>query len=331
MKDVLPILNDEDKTVMEKLLKDGKIKHKYAKRIQTVLKRAEGRSVGEIAGFVGIARETVSSFVNRYNHCGIDSLLKDKTRKPGKAPVSEELKNEICRTVCKEKPLNATHWSTRELERKFGIAKSTINHILRERDIKPHLVNKFQYSTDEQFTEKLADVVGLYMNPPQNAIIYCVDEKSQIQALERTQPILPLLPHVREKQTVDYLRHGTTTLFAALDYLTGNVIGACSDTHKADDYIAFLKKLDRKSPKGKQLHIIADNYAAHKTKEVREYIASRDGRFVEHFIPTHSSWLNAELNRTVVCRDYEQKDTERKLGQCRDINPGNKRVYKRLE
>jgi transposase len=292
MKDVLPKLNEEDKLVMQKLLKDGSIKHKYAKRIQTVLKRDEGRSVGEIADSVGIAREMVSSYVNRYNQYGIDFLLKDKTRKPGKAPISEELKNEICRTACKEKPLNATHWSTRELGKKFGIAKSTVNIILRERDIKPHLINRFQYSTDEHFTEKLTDVVGLYMNPPKNAIIYCVDEKSQIQALERTQPILPILPPIREKQTVDYFRHGTTTLFAALDYLSGNVIGECSDTHNAGDYIAFLKKLDKKSPKGKELHIIADNYAAHKTKEVRDYIASGNGRFVEHFIPTHSSWLN---------------------------------------
>jgi hypothetical protein len=189
----------------------------------------------------------------------MDSLLKDKTRKPGKAPIGEELKNEICRTACKEKPLNATHWSTGELGNKFGIAKSTVNNMLRERDIKPHLVNKFQYGTDEHFTEKLADAVGLYTDPPENAIICCADEKSQIQALERTQPILPILPHIREKQTVDCLRHGTTTLFAALDCLTGNVIGECSDTHKADDCIAFLKKLDKKSPKGKEPHITADN------------------------------------------------------------------------
>jgi transposase len=230
--------------------------------------------------------------VKRYNEGGIESLIHDKTRKPGKAPIGEEIKNELCKVVCTEKPKNGTHWSTRELAKRFGIGHATVNNILRERDLKPHLVKKFQFSNDPDFEAKLNDVVGLYLNPPDNAIVLCVDEKSQIQALERTQPILPILPHVPERQTVDYYRHGTTTLFAALDVLTGNVIGECKERHTAAEYIAFLKKIDKKCENGKELHIIADNYSTHKTKEVKDYLASVEGRFVTHFIPTHSSWLN---------------------------------------
>jgi transposase len=291
-REILPELKEEDKDLMEKLLAAGAIKHKYAVRIQTVLHRGNGKSTNDIAEFLCIDPTTVSSYVKRYNGGGIESLIRDKTRKPGKAPISDEIKNEICKVVCTEKPKNSTYWSTRELAKRFGIGHATVNNILRERDLKPHLIKKFQFSNDPDFEKKLNDVVGLYLNPPDNAIILCVDEKSQIQALERTQPVLPVLPHVPERQTVDYYRHGTTTLFAALDVLTGNVIGECQKRHTAQEYLAFLKKIDKRCEKGKVLHIIADNYSTHKTKEVKEYLASMKGRFVTHFTPTHSSWLN---------------------------------------
>jgi len=277
---------------MENILSIGSINHKYAVRIQAVLGRARRQSTNDLALILGMNPMTVSRYVHRFNEGGIDSLLKDKTRKPGKEPIAVEIKNELCRIVCKEKPENATHWSTRELAKRLGIGHSSVNTILRERGLKPHLVRSFQFSTDPDFEKKLEDVVGLYLDPPENSIILCVDEKSQIQALERTQPILPLRPGVPERQTHDYYRHGTTTLFAALNVLSGKVIEECREEHKAADYIAFLKKLDKSCPKKKTLHIIADNYSAHKTKEVREYLASKQGRFVEHFIPTHSSWLN---------------------------------------
>jgi len=289
---VLPNIEPGDIEFMEKVLAIGTIQHKYAIRIQAVLGRARRQSTNDLALILGMNIMTVSRYVHRFNEGGIDSLLKDKTRKPGKKPVPVEVKNELCRIVCKEKPENATHWSTRELAKRLGIGHSSVNTILRERGLKPHLVKSFQFSTDPDFEKKLEDVVGLYLNPPENSIILCVDEKSQIQALERTQPILPLRPGIPERQTHDYYRHGTTTLFAALNVLSGKVIGECRDKHKATDYIAFLKKLDKSCPKSKTLHIVADNYAAHKTKEVREYLSSKPGRFVEHFIPTHSSWLN---------------------------------------
>lgn len=291
-REVLPIITDDDILLMEKILAEGNIQHKYAIRLQTVINRSRGKSTIDTASFLGINVVTVSRYVHRYNDGGLESLLKDKTRLPGKTPISVEVKNELCRIVCNEKPTNATHWSTRELAKRLGIGHASVNTILRERGLKPHLVKKFQFSTDPDFEKKLEDVVGLYLNPPENSIVLCVDEKSQIQALERSQPILPILPGVPERQSHDYYRHGTTTLFAALNVLSGKVIGECKDQHKAADYISFLKKIDRQCPKGKTLHIVADNYSAHKTKEVREYLESRNGRFVEHFIPTHSSWLN---------------------------------------
>ena len=287
-----PEVTETDLALMETLLKQGKIQHKFTQRIQVVLNRARGVSTNDVARFLGIDPVTVSRYVKRFNEGGVHALVNDKTRKPGKAPVSTEMKNEITRIVCQETPDNATHWSTRELAKRVGVSHNTVSQILRERDLKPHLVKRFQLSKDPEFSQKLEDVVGLYLEPPDNSIVFCVDEKSQIQALERTQPILPIRPGVPERQTHDYYRHGTTTLYAALDVMTGAVIGDCNETHKGEDFIAFLKLIDRKTPKGKTLHIIADNYSAHKTKQVKEYIASKNGRFVLHFIPTHSSWLN---------------------------------------
>jgi transposase len=292
MREVQPNLNTDDKDLMEKLLSAGHIEYKFAIRMQTVLLRAKGKGTTELSEFLGIHPSTVSLYINRYNEYGIDSLLRDKTRKPGKEPVSQEIKDELSRIVCTEKPLDETHWSCRTLAKRLGIGHSTVNRILNELGLKPHLVKKVQYSTDPNFETKLKDVVGLYLKPPENAIILCVDEKSQIQALERTQPILPIMRNVPERQTIDYERHGTTTLFAALDVLSGNVIGECKPTHNTQDYIQFLKNVDKSCPADKVLHIVTDNLSTHKTKEVYEYLETVPERFVLHFIPTHSSWLN---------------------------------------
>jgi transposase len=178
-REVLPRLNGEDKVLMEHILANGNIKHKFAVRIQTVLHRANGKMTNDIACFLGIHPVTVSGYVKRYNSGGIEALVRDKTRKPGKAAISEDEKNRICKAACTEKPEQATHWSTRELAKQFGISHNTVSLILRERGIKPHLVKKFAFSTDTRFEEKHTGVVGLYMDPPDNAIILCVDGKSQ--------------------------------------------------------------------------------------------------------------------------------------------------------
>jgi transposase len=291
-KHILPQIKEGDLEVMEKLLSSRQIKHKYAVRVQTVLNRARGHSSGGIALILGISINSINQHVKRYNEGGVEALLYDKSRKPGIAPIPQETKDKLVRFVCCEKPKDATHWSTRELAKRFGISHTAVNTILNDCDLKPHRVKRFKFSTDKDFDIKLADVVGLYLNPPENSIVFCVDEKSQIQALERSSPILPLRPGIPERQTHDYYRHGTTTLFAALDVVSGQVIGKCKRSHKSVDYVDFLKTLDREAPKGKVLHIIADNYSAHKTKIVKEYLAENTERFVEHFIPTHSSWLN---------------------------------------
>ena len=309
MKEICPQLNKEDQLLMERLLKLGEIKHKYAVRLQTVLLRASGKEVMEVSEFLRVNKSTVSRLVRRYNERGVEGLLKDKTRKPGTLPISQELKNAICTTVCSEKPKNATHWSRTSLSKRFNVSASSVGRILQEANLKPHLVKRFTFSKDENFEEKLTDVVGLYLNPPDNALVLCVDEKTQIQALERSQPIFPILRKVPERQSHDYFRHGTTTLFAALDVLTGNVIGDCNKTHKSVDFIKFLKKVNKSCERGKVLHVILDNYSTHKTKEVKEFIEKRNGRFVFHFTPTHASWLNlverwfAELTNKRIRRE----------------------------
>jgi transposase len=284
--------SEKEIQLMQKLLASGSIKHKAAVRLQTVISRAQRHSTTEIAAILGIDLNSVSNYVKRYNEGGIEALLRDKTRKPGTPPIPQALKDRLTQFVCQEKPNDATHWSTRELAKRFGVSHTAINTILRERGIKPHLVRRFQMSTDKDFIYKLQDVVGLYLAPPENSIVFSVDEKSQIQALERTQPIFSMRPGIPERQTHDYYRHGTTTLFAALDVASGEVIGKCARRHTAEDYVEFLKLLDRKAPPGKELHIIADNYAAHKAPLVKEYLKKKGGRFVEHYTPTHSSWLN---------------------------------------
>jgi transposase len=292
MKELRPNLNSEDKNLMEKLLSAGRIEHKYAVRLQTILLRDKGKGTVDISEFLGIHQSTVSLYINRYNTFGIESLLKDKTRKPGKKPICQEIKNELCRIVCNEKPKGETHWSCQTLAKHLGIGHSSVNRILHEFGLKPHITMKRNYSNDPDFESKLKDIVGLYLKPPENAIILSVDEKSQIQALERSQPILPIIRNVPQRQSIDYIRHGTTTLFAALDVLTGKVIGGCKETHRSEDFIRFLKKIDKSCAKKKILHIIADNLSAHKTKAVYDYLETLKGRFVLHFIPTHSSWLN---------------------------------------
>jgi transposase len=187
---------------------------------------------------------------------------------------------------------------------------------LQELGLKPHISAKRNYSNDPDFEAKLKDVVGLYLKPPKNSIVLCIDEKTQIQALERSQPILPIIRNVPERQSADYLRHGTTTLFAALDVLSGNVIGDCNATHSSEDYIRFLKKVNKSCSKDKVLHIVADNLSAHKTKAVQEYFDSVPGRFVQHFIPTHSSWLNlverwfAEITNKQIRRGSYESTTQ---------------------
>lgn len=289
---VLPKLNGAERQVMEQLLSGSTLNHKQATRLQVVLGRADGQGTNEMAKVLRIHAMSVSAIVHRFNACGVEGLLKQPNHKPGKAPVSQKVVNEVLKLVQSQRPADATHWSTREIAKRVAISHTKVHQILQAHNLKPHLVEHFRTSDDPAFEEKLEDVVGLYLNPPDNAIVLCIDEKSQVQALERAQPILPLRPGVPERQTHDYERHGVTNLYAALNVASGKVIGACAGRHRQQEYIEFLKLVDRNSPKRKLLHLIVDNASSHDTKAVREFLAAKPERFAVHFTPTHGSWLN---------------------------------------
>jgi len=289
---VFPVLNEAEKKTMERLLSSKTLKHAQAVRIQIVLNRHQKKKTNEIADMLHVHPVTVSQVVHRFINSGIGGLLVQPNHKPGLAPIPLKVEQEIYRIVSQEKPVDATHWSSRMLAKRVGISHTKVHQILQKHGLKPHLVKRFRTSNDPNFVEKLEDIVGLYLNPPENSLILCLDEKSQIQALERMQPILPLRSGIPERQTHDYMRHGVTTLFAALDVASGKVIGSCKARHRHQEYLEFLKTVDRKCPKGKVLHLIVDNVSSHKTKVVREYIATLQGRFIVHYTPTHASWLN---------------------------------------
>ena len=291
-RDVLPAVNETEIQTMQLMLGGNQLDHRQAVRLQVVLARAQKRRTTDVAALLRITAVSVSVIVKRFNRYGIDGLMTQQNHKPGKAPIELAVEREVVRIVSTEKPEHATHWSTRSLAKRVGISHTKVHQILRKHRLKPHLVKRFVRSTDEHFEEKLADIVGLYLQPPENAIVLCVDEKTQIQALERTQPILPLREGIPERQTHDYWRHGVTTLYAALNVASGKVIGECTDRHRHQEYIDFLKILDRQNPKKKVLHLVVDNSSTHSTKEVEEYLQSRIGRFVVHYTPTHASWLN---------------------------------------
>jgi transposase len=252
---------------------------------------ADGGLNQTIAATLGISRPTVQLWRERFRALRLPGLEKDAPR-PGRRPkISGRKIAAVVEATLHTTPPNATHWSTRTMAKAQGLSEASVRRIWRQHRLKPHLVETFKLSRDRRFVEKLCDVVGLYLNPPDQALVLCVDEKSQIQALDRTQPLLPLRPGIPARQTHDYQRHGTTTLFAALSLLDGKVIGDCMPHHRHQEFIRFLKRIDTQSPVGLDLHLIVDNYGTHKHPRVVSWL-QRHPRFHLHFIPTSSSWLN---------------------------------------
>jgi transposase len=252
---------------------------------------ADGVGTSATARAVGVSRPTVLLWRGRFEASGVAGLLKDAPRPGRKKQLAAELVQRIVEDTQRTKPKAATHWSTRTMAKRHRVSHMTVQRIWQQYRLRPHLVEQFQLSTDPEFVEKVRDVVGLYLNPPDKALVLSVDEKSQIQALDRTAPVLPLRPGIPERQTHDYKRNGTTTLFAALSMLDGKVIGECRPRHRSEDFIAFLRRIDRATPPELDLHLIVDNYGTHKSRRVREWLASHR-RFQLHFTPTGSSWLN---------------------------------------
>ena len=228
----------------------------------------------------------------RFAEAGVDGLLRDKTRKPGRAPLPPATIARVLALPCGEPPKTATHWTGRMVAAAVGISLSAVQRIWRANHLQPHRIRTFKRSNDPAFAAKVEDIVGLYMNPPAHAVVVSIDEKSQIQALDRTQPGLPLKPGRCGTMTHDYKRHGTTTLFAALNILDGTVVGRCMPRHTHQEFIKFLNVVERAVPAGKIIHAIADNYATHKHPKVRQWLADH-GRWVFHFTPTSASWINA--------------------------------------
>jgi len=260
-------------------------------RCRIVLAAAEGASDNAIAQRLQINRKTVTLWRTRCLHQGLKSLWEIAPGRGRKLTYGPEKIQAIIDTTLRTKPRGRTQWSCRSLAARQGISKSTVSNIWRGHNLKPHRLKTFKLSRDPHFLEKLTDVVGLYLNPPEQAIVLCVDEKSQIQALDRTQPGLPMKKGRCGTMTHDYKRHGTTTLFAALELLQGKVIGQCYKRHRHQEFLKFLRQLDQEFPANVSLHLVMDNYGTHKTPEVRIWL-KRHPRFVLHFVPTSSSWLN---------------------------------------
>jgi transposase len=286
------IVRGEDRARLAAVIADRNRPQKHVLRARIILLSADKLAVVEVARQAEISRPAVWRWQQRFAEEGVDGLLRDKTRKPGKAPLSLETIAKVLALPCTEPPGEATHWTGRMVAKAVGISLSAVQRLWDANRLQPHRLRTFKKSNDPAFAAKVEDVVGLYMSPPAHAVVVSIDEKSQIQALDRTQPGLPLKPGKCATMTHDYKRNGTTTLFAALNILDGTVIGRCMPKHTHKEFIKFLNAVERAVPAGKLIHAIADNYATHKHPKVREWLADHP-RWVFHFTPTSASWLNA--------------------------------------
>ena len=285
------VLSVEESTELERLAAGRRLPARVVERAGIVLLAAEGKQDRQIAGVFGVSRRTVSLWRRRFVEKRIPGILKDAPRSGRRRRISLEVIAQVIQKTTQETPAGRTHWSTRSLAKVMGLSPSTIGRVWRTHGLKPHLSRTFKVSRDPKFLEKLNDIIGLYVNPPEHALVFSVDEKSQIQALDRTQPGLPMVPGRAGTMTHDYKRNGTTTLFTALNTLDGTVIGTCMPQHRHQEWIKFLRLIDRETPKNQGIHLIADNYATHKHPEVQAWLG-RHPRFTMHFTPTSASWLN---------------------------------------
>jgi transposase len=282
---------DEQRAVLEKLIRSHTAPHRDVQRAQALLMAADGFANTRIAREVGVSPTTVSNWRGRFGEDGLKDFSSVKPGRGRKPSIPASKVEEIVRLTMQQTPEGQTHWSCRTMAARVGLSPATVQRIWAARGLQPHRVKTFKLSNDPRFEEKLIDVVGLYLNPPEKAVVLCMDEKSQIQALDRTQPSLPIKPGRAGTMTHDYKRNGTTTLFAALDVLTGAVIGQCLPRHRHNEFLTFLRTIEREVPKRLEVHLILDNYATHTHPKVERWLAKHP-RFHLHFTPTSSSWLN---------------------------------------
>ena len=325
---------EQDKQELIRLTRGRNTAQKVVLRANILLKMIGGLQKKQIASELGTTRPTVDLWIKRYEESGVGGLLKDASRSGRKPVITEEKEHAIVGATLQGRPKDGTHWSVRSMAKAEGVTRWVVHTIWKKYNLKPHLVRTFKISTDPYFIEKVRDVVGLYLNPPEKALVLSVDEKSQIQALDRTQPGLPMKRGHAGTMTHDYKRHGTTTLFAALNILDGKVIGQCMPKHRQDEFLKFLKKIDNETPEDMDLHLIVDNYGAHKTERVKKWL-SKHPRYYMHFTPTSASWLNmverffSEITTKQIRRGVfrSTKDLEKKIMDFLRIHNENPKIF----
>jgi transposase len=324
------VLSDEERQVLRGWSRRRKTAQALALRSRIVLACEGGAPVSTVAGELGVSRTTVAKWRSRFLAARLEGLS-DEPR-PGRPRTikDEQVERVITATLEQPPPGRDTHWSTRSMASSAGMSQSAVSRIWRAFGLKPHVVQTWKLSADPQFIDKVRDVVGLYMAPPEDALVLCVDEKSQIQALDRTAPCLPLLPTTPARRTHDYVRNGTTSLFAALDLASGSVIAQSYRRHRHQEFLRFLKLIDAAVPAGLDLHLVLDNYATHKTPEIHKWLL-RHPRFHLHFTPTSSSWMNlverwfAELTTRKLRRSAHRSVAELETDIRRWVNDWNKK------
>lgn len=284
------ILSEEEREHLVRLTRRRISAQAIACRARIVLAAAEGKSNLEVAEEVGVGRLMVGKWRGRFLSRRLDGLF-DEPRPGAPRKITDAHVERVVTRALETTPKNATHWSTRSLAKETGMSQSAVSRIFRAFALQPHRAEAFKLSNDPLFVEKVRDIVGLYLNPPAKAVVLCVDEKTQVQALDRTQPVFPMRPGLPERRTRDYVRHGTTTLFAALDVKSGQVIADCRQRHRASEFVQFLRRIDDAVPKDLDLHVILDNVSTHKTPTVHRWL-TRHPRFRLHFTPTYASWIN---------------------------------------
>src|SRR5579863_6949558 len=300
------ILTDEERVKLEQWARRPKTAQRLALRSRIVLRCAEGLPNQTVARELRITGATVCKWRERFRTDRLEGLA-DEPRPGAPREITDAQVGDLITRTLESTPPQATHWSTRSMARATKLSRATVSRIWRAFGLQPHRVENFKLSSDPFFVEKVRDIVGLYLNPPEHAVVLCVDEKSQVQALDRTRPVLPLRPGFAEQQTHDYIRHGTTSLFAALEVATGKVIGKCQRRHRSQEFLKFLEEVDRQIPATSAVHIVMDNYGTHKTPKVKRWFA-RHSRYHLHFTPTSASWLNqverffAEITRRRIRR-----------------------------
>jgi transposase len=323
------VLSDDERRVLEGWARRRKTAQALALRSRMVLAFADGASVSAVAAELGISRATAGKWRSRFLESRLKGLSDEQRPGRPRTVTDEQVEKVIAATLEQAPPGGDTHWSTRSMARSEGMSQSAVSRIWRAFGLKPHIVETWKLSTDPMFIDKVRDVVGLYMSPPENALVLCVDEKSQIQALDRTAPCLPMLPTTPARMTHDYVRNGTTSLFAAFDLASGSVIAQPYRRHRHQEFLRFLKLIDAAVPKDLDLHLVLDNYATHKTPAIKDWLLKHP-RFHLHFTPTSSSWMNlverwfAELTNRKLRRSAHRSVTELETDIRKWINEWNK-------